>query len=63
MNGILYLIQVNLYLMVFYAFYRLLLSKETFFALNRGYLIGTTLLSFCIPVLQSDWVKELFLSE
>lgn len=63
MNGILYLIQVNLYLMVFYAFYRLLLSKETFFALNRGYLIGSTLLSFCIPVLQSDWIKELFLSE
>ncbi len=63
MNGILYLIQVNLYLMAFYAFYQLLLGKETFFALNRGYLIGSTLLSFCIPVLQSDWLKDLFAPE
>ncbi len=58
MNGILYLLQVNLYLIAFYAFYRLLLSKETFFGLNRGYLIGSTLLSFGIPVFQSDWLKE-----
>lgn len=58
MNGILYLLQVNLYLIVFYAFYRLLLSKETFFGLNRGYLIASTLLSFSIPVLQSDWLKQ-----
>lgn len=63
MNSILYLIQVNLYLMAFYAFYRLLLSKETFFGLNRGYLIGSTLLSFCIPVLQSEWLKDLFAPE
>ncbi len=63
MNGILYLIQVNLYLIAFYVFYRLLLSKETFFGLNRGYLIGSTLLSFCIPVLQSDWLKDLFAPE
>jgi hypothetical protein len=58
MNGILYLLQVNLYLIAFYAFYRLLLSKETFFGLNRGYFIASTLLSFGIPVLQSDWLKE-----
>jgi len=58
MNGILYLLQVNLYLIAFYAFYRLLLSKETFFGLNRSFLIASTLMSFGIPILQSDWLKE-----
>jgi hypothetical protein len=60
MNGLIYLLQVNFYLLAFYAFYRLVLSKETFFTLNRFYLIGTTLLSFGIPVLQSDLVKNWF---
>lgn len=60
MNGLIYLLQLNFYLLSFYTFYRLILSKETFFGLNRGYLIGSTLLSFCIPVLQSEWLKELF---
>jgi hypothetical protein len=60
MNGLIYLLQVNFYLLAFYAFYRLVLSKETFFTQNRFYLIGTALLSFGIPVLQSDWVKDWF---
>ena len=60
MNGLIYLLQVNFYLLAFYAFYRLVLSKETFFTQNRFYLIGTTLLSFGIPVLQSDWLKDWF---
>lgn len=58
MNGIIYLVQVNVYLFAFYAFYRLILSRETFFGLNRFYLIGSTLLAFGIPVVQSDWVKD-----
>jgi hypothetical protein len=60
MNGLIYLLQVNFYLLAFYAFYRLVLSKETFFSQNRFYLIGTTLLSFGIPMLQSDWLKDWF---
>lgn len=58
MNGMLYLLQVNIYLVAFYAFYRLFLSGETFFSLNRFYLLISTLLSFGIPVLQSDWLKN-----
>jgi len=58
-----YLMLVNIYLLLFYAFYVLLLSKETFFQLNRIYLVATALLSFFIPLIQSDWVKNLFITQ
>ena len=38
-----------LLLAVFYMFYRLLLSKDTFHRLNRIVLIGTAVLSFILP--------------
>ncbi len=63
MSGLVYLVQVNIYLLAFYAFYRLLLSKETFFNLNRFYLIGSTLASFAIPVFQADWIKNLLATQ
>lgn len=55
-----YLIIANIYLTLFYLFYRLFLSKETFFQLNRVYLIGTSGLSFIIPLVQSDWLQQTF---
>src|SRR5580658_482096 len=58
-----YLMLVNIYLLLFYGFYVLLLSRETFFQLNRLYLISATLLSFFIPLIQSDWVKNLFITQ
>lgn len=63
MNGLSYLLQVNMYLIAFYTFYSIFLKKETFFHLNRFYLIGSTLVSFFIPILQSEWVKNLGISE
>lgn len=51
-----YLLQVNLYLIVFYAFYRLLLAKETYFMLNRFYLIAAGILSICIPFIRLEWL-------
>src|SRR5476651_818967 len=57
-----YLILVNFYLVLFYGFYVLLLQKETFFQLNRLYLVAATLLSFFIPVIHSNWVKNLFIT-
>ena len=39
MNWWQYLLLVNIYLVLFYAFYVLLLRKETFFQLNRIYLV------------------------
>ena len=55
MNWSHYIIQINIYLIVFYAFYRLLLDKETYFTLNRIYLIGSGLLSLALPFLRFDW--------
>ncbi len=58
-----YLLLVNIYLVLFYCFYVLLLRRETFFQLNRIYLVSAALLSFFIPLIQSDWVKNLFITQ
>lgn len=50
-----YLLQVNIYLLVFYGFYRLLLDKETYFTLNRIYLLSAGLFSLIIPFLRFEW--------
>jgi len=63
MNWWQYLMLVNIYLLLFYGFYVLLLSRETFFQLNRIYLVSAALLSFFIPLVQSDWVKSLFITQ
>ncbi|TFF38448.1 M56 family metallopeptidase [Mucilaginibacter psychrotolerans] len=57
-----YLLLVNIYLTLFFGFYALLLRRETFFQLNRIYLVGAALLSFFIPLIQSDWLKDLFIT-
>jgi TonB family protein len=58
-----YLLLVNIYLLLFYGFYVVLLRKETFFQLNRIYLVSAALLSFFIPLIQADWVKNLFITQ
>lgn len=54
---------VNIYLTLFFGFYSLLLRRETFFQLNRIYLVGTAILSFFIPLIESEWVKGLFITQ
>lgn len=63
MNWLNYLLQVNLYLILFYGFYRLLLRTETFFDLNRSYLVASAALAFFIPLMQSEWVRSWFVTE
>jgi len=46
-----YLLWANIYLAVLYVFYWIFLRKETFFQLNRWYLLSSALLSFTIPLL------------
>ena len=58
-----YLLQVNIYLVVFYAFYRLLLTKETYFVLNRIYLICSGIFSLAIPFIQLDWFSKREISQ
>ncbi|MBO7269291.1 MAG: hypothetical protein J6U83_06035 [Bacteroidales bacterium] len=50
-------------LAVFYMFYRLLLSKETFHRLNRIVLLGTAALSFILPCCVITFHKVVTLPE
>ncbi|MDZ7935878.1 MAG: TonB family protein [Emticicia sp.] len=63
MTFIHYLVQVNLYLVLFYGFYRLLLANETFYNLNRSYLVGSAVLSFGIPFWYSDYIQSFFITQ
>lgn len=63
MNFLHYLVQVNLYLVLFYGFYRLLLFDETFYGLNRAYLVGSAILSFGIPFWYSDYIQSFFITQ
>jgi TonB family protein len=58
-----YLLLVNIYLTLFFGFYALLLRRETFFQLNRIYLVGAALLSFFIPLIQAEWIQNLFITQ
>jgi TonB family protein len=55
MSWAFYFIQVNVYLSVFYCFYRLLLDREIYFTWNRVYLLAAGLFSLLIPLIQVDW--------
>jgi len=58
MSWLHYLLEANIYLGVFYALYFLLLDKETYYKLNRVYLLCTPLLSYIIPLVQVGWLKS-----
>jgi len=57
MNWMRYLLEANLYLVVFYLLYRLLLSRETHYSLNRAYLLFGCIVAFVLPVLQLGFLK------
>src|SRR6185312_12042688 len=57
-----YLLLVNIYRVLFYGFYMVLLRSETFFNLNRGYLVISSLLSFIIPLIHYEWISNLFIT-
>jgi beta-lactamase regulating signal transducer with metallopeptidase domain len=59
MNWILYIVEANLYLVSFYLLYRVLLSKETFYTLNRYYLLAGTLTAFLLPLVQAGFLFDL----
>ena len=63
MTWINYLLQANIYLTVFFCFYALFLRNETYFRLNRVYLLGSAILSFLIPLFESEWVRSLFVTD
>jgi TonB family protein len=63
MNGLNYLLQSNLYLIIFYAFYWLLLRKETFNNYNRAYIVLSGVASFTIPLWNLDVIQAWFITQ
>ena len=47
-----YLVLANLYLGIFYGFYHFFLRKETFFQVNRIYLLASLLMAFTLPLME-----------
>ena len=58
MSWLHYLLEANIYMGVFYALYFLLLNKETYYKLNRAYLLCIPVLSYIIPLIQIGWLKS-----
>jgi len=59
-NLILYLFEVSVSLALFYSIYWLFLKKETFFAVNRLFLISSILFSFIVPFINASFIKISF---
>ena len=57
MNWLYYLLESNLYLIIFYALYYLLFRRETYYQWNRAYLLISPLLAFLIPLFQLGVLK------
>lgn len=51
-----YLIEANIYLGTFYAFYHFVLKNETFYVLTRWYLLITAMLAFVLPLLTVSYL-------
>jgi len=56
-NLILYLFEVSVSLALFYSIYWFFLKKETFFAVNRLFLISSILFSFIVPFINVSFIK------
>ncbi len=57
MGWLYYLIEANLYLLIFYGFYKLFLQHETFYNSNRYYLLLSSITAFILPILQLGYLK------
>ena len=57
-NFILYLLESSALLALFYALYLIVLSRETFFSLNRFFLISALVASFLFPLLSLDIIPR-----
>ena len=53
-----YIVQVVVFQFLFWICYELFFKKETFFMLNRGYLLVASCLSFVLPLLPINWLQQ-----
>lgn len=59
MTGFLwYMLKAGICLLVLYSFYSVFLKNNTFFLLNRIYLLGSLVLSSVIPILKISLIME-----
>lgn len=58
-----YSLKVILFQILFLAIYDLFLKKETFFQWNRAYLLGTSLISYVIPLIKINRATEVIPQE
>lgn len=58
MNWIYYLLEANLYLAAFYLVYYFVLRRETYYQLNRAYLLTACVMAFIIPLLQIGSLRK-----
>jgi hypothetical protein len=59
MNWLYYLIEANIYLGIFYAFYHFVLKQEPLYNINRGYLLVTPILAFIFPLLTVSYTTSI----
>lgn len=58
MEWLYYLLEANLYLLLFYVFYLLFLQRETFYNANRYYLLLSSITAFLFPILQLGFLNS-----
>jgi TonB family protein len=63
MDTLQYIVLANLFLSAFFGLYVLLLKKETFFRVNRVYLLSALLLSFVLPLIHINWFGQSAIAE
>jgi len=63
MDTLQYIVLANLFLSAFFGLYVLLLKKETFFQVNRAYLLSALLLSFALPFIHTEWFGQSVIAE
>ena len=59
MNWLQHLLLTNIYIALLLGFYVLLLRKETFFQLNRVFLLCSLIISAVLPSIQTGWLQQL----
>lgn len=57
MSWIYYLLEANFYLAIFFLLYYLVFRKETYYQVNRAYLLVSSALAFFIPIVQLGFLK------
>ena len=62
MNWVHYILQVNIFLTLSYAFYWFVIKNETFFQINRAFLLSSSILAILIPFWNLGILQSFFIT-